>query len=241
MPTTVAVHLGPHRTGTTALQQFLRRHREDLAVGGRTYPEGLVEPDQHVELTFPTIRPERLAEAVPFFNHLLRKNRPDLPACTDAAWPNLLADLVASAKGGLVLSAEALSWIRHDDEVERFLALFGSITPSVVFVRRRPDAFLASYFQVSRFMTLTAPDGPDSLWYAEDDSWLVDYQARIDLWRRHLGSPRVEVVDYDAAIDADGTSVPAVAAALGIDTSSWNDPGDQFVNRGRDLPGTGPR
>jgi len=82
----VRVHIGVHRTGTTALQAALGHHRPILASHGVTFARGHVLPDNHIELAIAALRPNRLAEAVPFFDHLIRTNATE-PLPPSTAWP----------------------------------------------------------------------------------------------------------------------------------------------------------
>lgn len=233
----VTVHIGVHRTGTTSLQHALGSARPVLADTGVTYPVGHVLPDNHLALGFACVRPERLAEAVPFFDHLIRTHAPDQPPVGDPAWPGLAQELVD--EGPTVLSTETLAWIRHDDEAEALFDVLGD-TPRIVVTHRDPADFLASYHEMSRFTLLHPPDGPDSIFYTGADSWMADAEARIEFWCRHVGDERVEALDYDETMAVASSMTPVVAAAIGLDPSLVSDHAETRLNQRSDLPTAGP-
>lgn len=229
----ITVHIGVHRTGTTALQHSLGSAREPLRAVGVDFPTGHVDPDNHLELCFASLRPERLAEAAAFFNYLIRMNAADMPEVDDDSWFALARDLVGD--GQTVLSTETLAWIRHDDEVEALVNLLGG-RPRIVVAHRNREDFLASYFAMSRLTTLVPPEGPDSIFYTGPDSWLADADARIDLWRRNLGDDRVVPLDYDEVMASASSMTPAVVAAMGLDPMMVADDAETMLNRRSDLP-----
>ena len=230
----VTVHIGVHRTGTSALQHALGAGREALRDAGVSYPTGHVLPDNHVELGFACLRPRRLAEVVPFFDQMIRQHAPDRPKADDPAWRELARELVSSA-GPTVLSTETLAWIRHDDEFDSLLDLVGG-SPHIVVAHREPTEFLASYYEMARFATLHPPSGPDSLFYTEPDSWLADAGARIRFWTDRLGAEHVVAIDYDDVMRASSSMTSTMVTAMGLDPALVSDHAEIRLNQRSDLP-----
>ena len=114
-------------------------------------------------------------------------------------------------------SAESLSYLRFDDEVERLMALFDDAELEVVMYTRNPTEFLRSFTFMMNVLGMEASSDPESTLYVDADSWLVDYKARIDLWERHLRPASMSVFDYDAVMAADGSVIPVFAKVLGIE------------------------
>ena len=196
------LHVGVHRTGTTSVQAFLRQH-----LGAPAYPIGTIQPDLHLETAVVALRDERLGPAG-------RTRRPECHR-TIEGW---VAEAVAAGTD-LVLSSEELSFVRHPDERDRILDLLeasGAVNPEVVFVRRGADAFLTSYRTVafiigrSDLAEIVPPPSPDE---QVADSWLVDFDSRIDIWAARC---RVHVIDYEAELAARASIIPAIADLVGV-------------------------
>jgi hypothetical protein len=209
----IVLHIGTHRTGTTAIQQFLRDHPDDLATADVHFPIGTMLESNHVELPLLARRPERRSPLA-------------LTIAANAAWRQQLQDwidtAVGSPTGTVVFSCENLSLLRYDDEIERLREMLGGDRRiEVVVFTREPGAFLASMAR-SMWVLQTRPSpDPDSDVYLEPDSWLVDYESRISLWERHADV--VHALDYDTEVSAAGSVIPAIARLLGLrdaDTAS---------------------
>jgi hypothetical protein len=166
----------------------LRDHPAELAEVGLTFPRGQFLADNHVELHMLTMRPERQT----FARRMFPQPSP-VTARTDALW-----------------SAEGLSFLRYPDEIERIVSMIGVPDRVVMFIRE-PASFLASYTRNLARVGVSPSSDPDSTAYVEPDSWLVDYDTRIGLWREMVGAERVTVLDYDDDV------IPIFADLLGID------------------------
>ncbi len=211
MPSQVILHVGTHRTGSTSLQRFLAEHRDGVVrEAGYRYPVGMVDADSHIELGLASLRPSRLTELAPFGDWL--HTQLGLEARTiDPSW----AERVRSEAGRtsddtLLYSCENLSWIRHPDEVAGLQALFPGARLTALMFTRDPADFLASYASMSRFLIGPGDDDPDSVWHIGPSTWLVDYQA---------------------CLETDGSTIPTVLDLLGIDRSALASTDDYFVNR----------
>jgi hypothetical protein len=87
----------------------------------------------------------------------------------------------------------------------------------VVVCLRRPDDFLRSY----RGTLARRRESPSRYFssqrYVEPDTWLVDYEALLDVYRRAFGRDSVSSLAYEDAIAEHGSTIPGVLTALGID------------------------
>jgi hypothetical protein len=211
MPRRVVLHVGTHKTGSTSLQHFLRSEAAALLeTVDAWYPPGFVLPTAHSELPLLAIRLERMWPA--------RLRLPEVrdPAWLEAARRHVRRQVDAATVDKLVYSHEDLSYIRFDDELERLASLLdGAEVRIVVFLRERQE-FLRSYRRQLEATGFSENDDPTSFAYVEGDSWLIDYEALLDGYRRQFGSDRVEVLDYDAVVAADGSVIPAFLGLLGI-------------------------
>ena len=109
----------------------------------------------------------------------------------------------------VLFSAEGLSYMRTQEEIDHLRDLLAPrlITPIVVF--REQTAYLASFRAALQRLGFSGPvDDPRAVAYTEPDSWLVDYPALLDVLRDLAGTRLPVVLDYDREV-----------AAMGIDRS----------------------
>ena len=69
------------------------------------------------------------------------------------------------------------------------------------------------------------------------DSWLADFDSLIDLYRSAFGHDAVNAIDYEAAVDVDGSVLPAFFGSLGIPLPPGFDLAHYQLNRSE--PGAG--
>jgi hypothetical protein len=226
MPERIVLHIGTHKTGTTSIQEFLRDENEGVlaAVGGH-HPEGFLLPNVHTELPLLTIRPERTWPA------RLRFPETQRASWQAAARAHVVEEVRRSPHQQLVYVHEDLSYLRHDDELERLRDLFGDTPVTVVVFLREPVGFLRSYRSQLEGTGFEASDDPTSFAYLEADSWLLDHDALVGVYRRWFGAANVAVFDYDRTLAEDRTVVPVFAELLGIPRSSLPTLDPYFLNR----------
>jgi hypothetical protein len=119
-----------------------------------------------------------------------------------------------------------LSLLRHDDEVDALRQLLAPRTVRVAVCLRNPSDFLRSY----RAMLARRREDPSlyaaSYRYVEPDSWLVDYDALLGVYRRVLGEDAVVAFPYEQALEEHGSTIPSVLSSLGIESDGlppWED------------------
>jgi len=213
------VHIGTHKTGTTSFQQWASKNRIELAnATGLEYYEGLFAPS-HYEIPMLCMRSNR--------NMPMRAKWPDW--CLDE-WQQSakmhVRNEVERHEGPLLVSSEALSYIRHPDEVERLIDLLRPREITVIVVLREPASFLLSYRKTLTRSGFNFSSYRESFAYVEDDSWLVDYDSLLAVYRKVLGSDRVMSVQYEPALERYGSIIPALLGAIGFSPSEippWRD------------------
>lgn len=226
MTESIVLHVGTHKTGSTSLQHFLHDHRDGLlAASGIAYPPGLVIPSSHAELPLVAIRPDLMWPA-----------RLRFPETRDPRWlavaaTRIRAHLDSAPHPVTVLSHEDLSYLRFDEEAATLRSALGARPVHVVVFLRDPAAFLFSYRAQLAATGFPPSDDPSSFAYAAPGSWLADFDALTDAYRRGFGADSVTVLDYDAALEVDGSAIPAFTDLLGIDRSSLPPLDRYFLNR----------
>jgi len=132
---------------------------------------------------------------------------------------------VAGPAERLLVSAEALSLLRYEDEVEVLAQLLSPRSLRVAVCIRDPVSFLQSYRREIQKNGDTPSRYRASHQYVEPDTWLVRWDDMLDVWRRVIGDEEVIAFNYEDVMGRFGSSIPGVLAALGIDPDglpSWD-------------------
>jgi hypothetical protein len=206
------VHIGTHKTGTTAFQRWATTNRSKLEMScGFHYYEGLFG-EAHYEVPMLCLRPDR---DIP-----MRVRTPEwrLAEWQDAVTEHVRAQAARPVQR-LVISAEGLSYARDREEVARLAELLQPRTVAVVVVLRNPSSFLASYRAQLERQGFAPSRDPRSFAYTEADTWLTDYSALVDAYTEVLGRECVTVLSYERSVERHGSIVPALVEALGFDAT----------------------
>jgi hypothetical protein len=228
---TAIVHIGTHRTGTTSFQDWAHRSRDELAARAQIYYYDGLFGLSHYELPILCMRRNR---SMP-----MRTVVPDW--CLDEWQTDVRAHIrqqVRAPMRTLLCSAEGLSYLRHQDEIERLVELLEPRLVSVVVVLRNPRDFLASYTAMLARQGFSPSRYHESFSYVQDDTWLVRYDELVGAYRNVIGADRVHVVPYDDHVGRDGSIIPAVLGACGADIErlpAWDRP---WKNRSQ-VPASG--
>lgn len=217
------IHAGFHKTGTTSLQALFQAHAERLAANGYAVYTGHHNAANHIELHAYAMRDERRS---PVKAGGLK---------VDAAYRETIAAKIAAFNAThpaqtLLFSAEGVSLLRFPDEMARLAALIPGREFRLLFCRREKNAWRDSYrAQHAHFMSDNPP--ADDFTYLADDSWLLDFDARLGAFSTAFGADAVRVIDYDAATQRDGSIIPAMLDALGVtEAFAGVDLSDYFLN-----------
>lgn len=203
----VVLHIGPHKTGTTALQNLFWQNRAALAKRGLVYPRLAYAHTGHHGLV------------TDWGTHLPQTYR--LPGGSRAALRRIAAEH-ADGTGTVLLSSEEFSRADPAQQVDwrqirQDLGGFDSI--EVLCVLRPPWQMLQSlYAEVSH--RKSPPRPPDLVRQALKDGAFdgvyVDPAALVDWLRAHFRPDQIHLIDYHAACRADGGLPGAVLTALGL-------------------------
>lgn len=221
----MVIHIGTHKTGTTAFQRYVLENRDHFRRHGlhlHVHESGA--PQAH-ELPLLTLRSDLcIPLRVRNPDLLLMEARPDLEAAVDAM-------LKRHAGGTILFSHEALSFLRRPEETEALRALFPNDEVDIVVMLRDPKAYMDSWIaQLARMGFPTSSKYRSSFMYTEADSWLVDQDGLVAAYRQTFGDDRVAVLSYEDALESDGSVVPALLATLGFARSDLPAGWDAFRN-----------
>lgn len=199
----VVLHVGPHKTGTTAIQDALHRNRETLARAGWHYPEiGFTQQGHH-----------RLAQA------LLRHGQPEAE--------QMLAEL-AALDGDIVLSSENFSRL----PLQPLKRLAEGLRPRQVTVvcYQRNFLDLAYSWWQERVKHGDRADLMSFLFeIAASPRKPHLFAPRMLLGRlaEAFGRESVSVFLYDPIRAGKGIVAHFMEEVLGVDRSAWPEPGGQ--------------
>ncbi|WP_102959012.1 hypothetical protein [Mangrovicella endophytica] len=222
---TTFLHIGTHKTGTTSIQRTLDAQRALLASHGIAYFAGRHIRTNHVELHAAAMRDERMS---PF--KLVSGVRPD-----DDYRRSVLDSISAFLKTPAdkhIFSAEGLSFLRYRDEVEWIRRAIPGEVEIIVYLREK-EAYRASHIaQMDKRNGLIPHWDPDAVVYMGPDSYLLDYDRRLDPWRTVFGAEKVKVIDYDEEVARHGTVFPSFLTAIGAPDALPRDVWENvFLNR----------
>lgn len=122
------LHIGPQKTGTTAIQTAMHRARPELAEHGVCYPGSSTRPAAATQVRFGFSQPV------------------GAPKPSPAAWEDLLAELAAARDQRVCLSHEAFGRAK-DHQIPEILESLGGERPHVIAAARRYDRYLPSQWQ----------------------------------------------------------------------------------------------
>ncbi len=200
----IFVHIGTHKTGTTSFQDWLARHETELQ---DRFGLGVYHG------AFPNCREVGLACASPSRSLPTR----GIPQWIDPEWRRHVSGLVTTQLArpeDLVLSSEALSFLRSPAEVETLARLLQGREATILVVLRNRAEFLESWAKHLQRDRYKLSRDPSSFAYVKDDSWLADYDSLLDAYRSIFGTEHVRVIDYDHAMSSHGSVIPLLMSEI---------------------------
>jgi len=165
-------HIGFHKTGTTALQAYLRRHADEIAAGGLRYPSPLIGPGHAEEIKRFEVSGELLVEGID------------------------IKKFVESSSGGVLISSERLCNLSEGD-VLRLRQSVGGKVKIFAMVRDFREFLGAAYFeQLKNGVTKEEPGS-----FMLRNAHLSNFEVRLRPWRSVFGEESVEIFRYEDGLD----------------------------------------
>jgi Sulfotransferase family len=228
---TALVHIGVPKTGTTSFQQWIYRHRATLEeTRSITLHDSIVphvrKAQIHPELLLLSQRPERDCVAKLKIGNWATED-------WQRAAKAQIAATVGSDAETVMFTHEGLFLLRNPDEVERLAELLAPRDLRVVVCLREPASFLRSYRSQMHKNDFRPSTDPDSSFYLEDDSWMVDWAEMLRVWRSVLGEANVVAIDYEQSMATHGSTTQPILEAFGIDTTGLPPMDSDHANRSR--------
>lgn len=235
---TLFLHAGKHKTGTTSFQDYVLRHRDWLAGQGlhvfmapshRIIHEG--KPIiKAIRLANAVIRPElkigpRLRGKLETFENFAARKK----ACEE-----FNAQLHAVDASKILVTSEDFSLLRHDGERKLLDIMFEGFRLRPVLIFRETSDWMRSWskqvIKLSRQFPEEAAKGR-GLFRTDVNSWLI----RDEEIRNFFG-PGGAYLSYEDLMRGDGSVIPGLLAAMGIDPDMAPDHENIWLNATGDKP-----
>jgi hypothetical protein len=207
------LHIGTEKTGTTSLQQFLKKNRNALGERGFLYPSSPGKSN-HTALAVTALADFR---RVPLRSMAGVTTNEELQKFRANFRENLSAELQGGTCSKVIMSNEHCSTqLKTDEEVEYlrdFLKPFFNNIYVIVYIRRQDDYLLSSY---STHIKNGVTD-PASL--PEDDKKMAryDHWDLLSRWTRVFGRDRIICRKFEKAFLVGGSIEDDFLTAIGID------------------------
>ena len=225
---TLYLHIGLEKTGTTSIQAFLHANRKELlARAGLWTPQSLGHQNHKLLAAYGFDAGSR---DISVTGAGIGPTHEDMAAYRSALRERLLNDAERGAGGPGVISSEDLSRLYQPSEVARIVDLLGELTDDlrvIVFVRRQD--LLAS----SRYYSLVLGGGTEQAVFPQKPGGApyYDYNRTLGNWIDALGADRITLVRFPEQPRAEKfNSVARFCAVLGIEAGDYQMVSEQHVS-----------
>lgn len=206
----VVLHIGSDKTGTTSIQQLLRRNRGLLADRGILYPRspGRV---RHAALGLYARPDDVLVETRDY----LRGDLPEPAVFRRRLRRRLAREVTESGTSKVVLSDEALYRMAPDSitRLGGLLAEIGTRVRLVVYLRRQDDHLVSRYQQAIKVGEVLPLDA----WALRDFSNLYDFAGMLRKWQETLEPAELVVRPFERTRFPGGSLEQDFVDAAGLD------------------------
>lgn len=200
------IHIGLHKTGTSAVQHCLAGARATLLQAGVLFPE----------TGFGTLKHPTSASASQGHNGFAHAVRDGDERRFGNLVQRLEAEAAQAGARAVILSSEIFSapacaaapdwWRRHIPATARV---------DVISFLRRQDHWIESYYKELLGWARVRETRDISTFVAEEGPALLDYAARLAPWQRTFGRQALRVLSYDDAVAGSGV-MPAMLESAGL-------------------------
>lgn len=194
------IHIGTHKTGSTALQNFLFKNRNKLIEKGVLYPIAGSKDHAHHNIAW-----------------LARSGDSKK---LDEIFSSIDAEAESTGAESVVLSSEEFEFIRARPLIARILKL----KPTIVMYLRRQDYYLESeYNQHVKMYSLRYRHDIYRFYYHNDFMPRFNYKYLCELWTPDKGSNTLKLINYDRCLSDRHGIFKEFLSLIGVE---WD---DEFV------------
>lgn len=212
------VHVGKHKTGTTSIQAYLKQNSITFKEKG-VFPISHFDvfgksnisanPYNSVQLSHLCLRNDLLTPVRLRLNNYFLK--PELEMNAILLDANERLHQLPGSK--FILSSEAFSFMRTEDEKIRFKKLFNGFDVRPIVVFREKKSWLKSWeSQVKRNLSDKYPEekkNEQGIFNFQPNSWLVDDERIRDFF-----GPKAHLIDYDKELKKHQNIIPSILEKL---------------------------
>lgn len=213
------IHLGTHKTGTTALQSFLSRNRKRLQKQRILYPRFAERDNAHHEFAW------RISGRV---------DKGDIAVAPRVFVENFVREAESEGSESVILSSEEFEFIRGPSQIAQLGELLGGHDVLLIVYLRRQDFYLESEYgqHLRMYQTRETKTLMEFLCrYGLSDRF--NYRRTLAPWSRVFGDENIRVRRYQRASFRGGSIFSDFADAASFETTSdWDLPAAQQSNQG---------
>jgi hypothetical protein len=214
----IILHIGTHKTGTTALQDFFARNRQWLLEQGILYPSQYVRTQAHHPLPWAlgVRNPER-----------------DVSIQAGQIAQAVMREMEAAKVETILLSSEEFRSI-PDRMLGQLAGLFpGATFQIVVYLRRQDEALASEYGQHVRMHSIRF-SGTIYDFYLKTSPRRYDYLVLLNRWEKTFSQNAITVRVYDRKKFSNGDIIADFLQTIGV-TAQTSEVGAQ-AGINRNLP-----
>lgn len=209
LPVDVVLHIGSGKTGTTTVQQYLRRHPEQLAGLGVLYPRS---PGRlrHTKLGLAVLPDAALAHS----RDWLGGDFPPPDVFRRRFRRRLRREIEQSGASRVLFSDEGLFAVSEAavGNLREMLDGFIRSVRVIVYLRRQDDHLVSRYQQVVKMGEVA----PLSTWATKDFTRTYDYYSRLTIWQRALRPDQLVVRPFERDRFVGGSLLSDFSDAAGL-------------------------
>lgn len=198
---TVYLHIGLHKTGTTSIQRACLTSPQILKQYGRRYYDGIFSNWNHREVAYSILREDLEWPA-----------RDKFVTSREEAFHQTRKKILSELQDTqyLIISAEAISYLRYQFEIDRLKKLFPKDVEIIpILFRREKTEWLESYTrQFIDLMGHSPSQKIDSTLNVNENSWLMQHEELENILKRNFS--QLMVLDYGPAV------VSVFSQAIGV-------------------------
>lgn len=209
------LHIGLHKTGTSAIQKFLMDNRGHLAEQGLLYPASGLIGANHNSLSWHLMD----KKYYPKNNDVYLRN-----ASSGAAWADLAAELAQADADTVMLSGEDFCLVTDPSLIARLCEAF--VTRIVVYLRRQDQYLQSIYNEDVKNHPFMRTDTFEEFVKNHRLMDIVFYDRFLERWAGAFGKENITVGLYDKSRLQQGL-IADFAARAGITIS------EQMIGQGR--------
>ena len=198
--TKITLHIGSYKTGSTAIQQFLKRNRSSLLDAGWSYPHAACRNDNAHHL-------------LPFaLQNGSRKN--DFSEARELV-NQVLAEARENGAENIILSSEVFFSLQ-ELEIHRLAAILDDFEVRVVCYLRRQDLFLHSfYMQCIKEANVRLSDSPMDYVGFNKITDIAKYDQILNWWAQAFGDGAMCVETFEKSSMPNGV-IPSFSELVGL-------------------------